>query len=57
MSINFISLWLRMEFQNIVNFLDTTSDDNDLPRFATKKLIEVYGQSMLIKNLELKHQC
>ena len=34
-----------MEFQKIVNFLDTTSDDKDLPRFATKKWIEVYDWS------------
>ena len=34
-----------MKFQKIVNFLDTTSDDKDLPRFATKKWIEVYDQS------------
>ena len=34
-----------MEFQNIANRLDTTSDDKDLPRFATKKWIEVYDQS------------
>ena len=34
-----------MEFQKIVNFLHTTSDDNDLPRFVTKKWIEVYDQS------------
>ena len=33
-----------MEFQKIVNFLDTTSDDKDLPRFVTKKWIEVYDQ-------------
>ena len=26
-----------MEFQKITHFLDTTSDDKDLPRFATKK--------------------
>ena len=25
-----------MEFQKIVNLLDTTSDDNDLPKFVTK---------------------
>ena len=31
-----------MEFENIVNLVDTTSDDKDLPRFATKKWIEVY---------------
>ena len=34
-----------MEFQKIMNFLDTTSDDKDLPRFVTKKWIEVYDQS------------
>ena len=34
-----------MEFQRIVNFLDTTSDDKDFPRFVTKKWIEVYDQS------------
>ena len=34
-----------MEFQKIENFLDTTSDDKDLPRFVFKKWIEVYDQS------------
>ena len=34
-----------MEFQKIVDFLDTTSDDQDLPRFVTKKWIKVYDQS------------
>ena len=34
-----------MEFQKIENFLNTTSDDKDLPRFVTKKWIEVYDQS------------
>ena len=34
-----------MEFQKLVNFLDTTSDDKDLPRFVTKKWIKVYDQS------------
>ena len=34
-----------MEFPKIVNFLDTTSDDKDLPKFFTKKWIEVYNQS------------
>ena len=34
-----------MEFQKIVNLLDTTSDAKDLPRFATKKWIKVYDQS------------
>ena len=31
-----------MEFQKIANFLVITSDDEDLPRFVTKKWIEVY---------------
>ena len=34
-----------MVFQKIVNFLDTTPDDKDLPRFVTKKWIKVYDQS------------
>ena len=34
-----------MEFQKIINLLDTTSDDKDLPRFVTKKWIEVHDQS------------
>ena len=50
-----------MEFQKIINLLGTTSDDKDLPRFASKKWIEVYDQSekitVLTKKLELKHQC
>ena len=29
----------------MVNLLDTTSDNKDLPRFVTKKWIEVYDQS------------
>ena len=34
-----------MEFQKIINFLDTISDNKDLPKFVTKKWIEVYDQS------------
>ena len=34
-----------MKFQKIVNFLDITSDKKDLPKFVTKKWIEVYYQS------------
>ena len=49
-----------MEFQKIVNLLDMTSNDKDLPRFVTRKWIEVYDQSekitTLTKKLELKHQ-
>ena len=33
-----------MEFQKIVSFLDTISDDKNLQRFVTKKWIEVYDQ-------------
>ena len=31
---------MKMEFQKIVNFLDTTSDDKDLPRFVTKNRLK-----------------
>ena len=31
-----------MKFQKITNLLDITSDDKDLPRYVTKKWIEVY---------------
>ena len=34
-----------MEFQKIVNLLNITSDNKDLPRYVTKKWIEVYDQS------------
>ena len=34
-----------MEFQKIVNFIGTTSDNKDLPTFITNKWIEVYDQS------------
>ena len=34
-----------MEFQKIINFLDVTCDNEDLPKFVTKKWIEVYDQS------------
>ena len=33
-----------MEFQKIVNFIGTTSDNKDLPTFVTKKWIEVHDQ-------------
>ena len=36
---------MKMEFQKIVNFLDITSDNKDLPRFVTKKWIDIYDQS------------
>ena len=34
-----------MEFQKTVNLVDITSDNKDLPRFVTKKWIEIYDQS------------
>ena len=34
-----------MEFQKIVNLLDITSGNKDLPKYVTKKQIEVYDQS------------
>ena len=34
-----------MEFQKIIHLLDVTFDNKDLPRFVTKKWIEVYDQS------------
>ena len=36
---------IKKEFQKITNFIDTTFGDKDLPRFLTKKWIEVYDQS------------
>ena len=42
---NVISFSIKMEFLKIVNFLDTNSDNKDLPRFVTKKWVEVYDQS------------
>ena len=37
-----------MEFQKIVNLLDITSDNKDLPRYVTKKWIEVYDNQKKI---------
>ena len=42
---NFTLLLLKIEFQKIVHLLDTTCDDKDLPRFISKKWIQVYDQS------------
>ena len=36
---------IKIEIPKIANFLGTTSDDKDLPRFTTKKWIEVYDPS------------
>ena len=52
---------IKIEFQKILNFLDTTYDDTDLPRFVIKTWIKFYDQSekitTLTKKSELKHQC
>ena len=40
-----------MEYQKIVNLLDTASDNNDLPRFATKN-----DNSLLSIRKNLWHQ-
>ena len=40
-----------MEFEKITNFLDTTSDNKDLPKFVTKKWIEVDDQSEINYNI------
>ena len=54
-------LCIKMEFQKITNFLDTTSDDKDLPRFVTKNglkfMINQKKITTLTKKLELKRQC
>ena len=47
----FCFLCIKIEFQKIVNFLDTASDDKDLPRFVTKEWIEVYDQSEVNYNV------
>ena len=50
-----------MEFQKIVNFINTTSDNKDLQNLLQKNLLKfMINQKeikMLIKKLELKHQC
>ena len=43
-----------MEFQKIINLLDITSNYKDLPRYVTKKWIEVYDQSE--KNYSVKKE-
>ena len=50
---------MSMEFQKIVNLLNMTSDDKDLPRYVTKKWIEVYDQAEKNYNVnkEIRHQC
>ena len=50
-----------MEFRKIVNLLNATSDDKDLPRFVTKNglkfMINQEKVTESTKKLELKPQC
>ena len=52
---------IKIEFKKITNFLDTTSDTQDLPRFLLKNGLKFrINQEEIImptKKLELKHQC
>ena len=57
-----IVLSIKILLYKIANFLDTTLDHKELPKFVTKKWIEVYDQSLKkitaqTKKLELKRQC
>ena len=45
---------IKIEFRKIVNFLDRTSDNKDLPKFVTEKWVEVYDQSQ--KNYDLNKE-
>ena len=49
----FYFLCIKMEFQKITNFLDTTSDDKN----GLKLMINQEEITMSIKKLELKRQC
>ena len=50
-----------MDFPKIVNLLEVSSDDKDLPKFVTKNgLTFVINQEEIVestKKLEIKHQC
>ena len=46
--------YIKIEFQKISNFLNTIIDDKDLPRFVTKKRIDVYDQSEKNYNPNIK---
>ena len=55
-------LHIIMEYQKITNLLGTTLDE--MPRFITKKLVEVHDQSWMqkietkqVNKKDLKHQC
>ena len=50
---------MKIGFQKIVNLLDMTSDDKDLPRFVTKNglkfMINQNKITILTKKSELEH--
>ena len=45
-----------MEFQKIANFLDTTSDDKELPIFFSKKWIKVMINQKKLTTLPMKSE-
>ena len=51
---------MKMEFQKIINFLDTISDNKDLPNLLLKNGLKfmINHKKIItkIKKLELKHQ-
>ena len=55
------SYCIKMEFQEIVNFLNTTPINKNLPKFATKNgskfMINQKEITALTKKLKLKFQC
>ena len=53
----FYFLCMKMKFPKIVNFLDTTSNDKDLPRFITKKRIEVQSSKFNCSNDQSEKNC
>ena len=50
---------MKIEFQKIINLVETTSDGKDLPRFVTKNglkfMISQKKITTVTKKLELKH--
>ena len=53
---------MKMKFQKILNLLETTTDDEDLPRFVTKNglkfmITQEERITMSTKKIVLKYQC
>ena len=51
-----MTLLYKMEFHKIINLIDITSDDKNLPKFVTKKWIKVYDQSEKNYNVNKKNR-